>query len=607
MPFGAQIVDGGGVRFRLWAPAASEVAVCLAGDTGERVLAMQPGEGGWFTLLTMEARPGGRYWYLVDNTLRVPDPASRFQPDDAEGPSQIVNPLSWQWSDSGWSGRAWEETVIYELHVGTFTPAGSFAGVCERLDYLQDLGVTAIEIMPVADFPGARNWGYDGVLPFAPDSRYGHPDDFRALVQAAHERGLMVFLDVVYNHFGPVGNYLHHYAPQFFSTRHHTPWGPAINFDDAHSDTVRRFFIHNALYWLEEFHLDGLRLDAVHAIIDDSYPDILEELAAAVNSGPGQFRHVHLVLENDNNAAHYLQRDDDERARQYVAQWNDDIHHALHSLLTGETDGYYVDYQQLPAWYLGRCLAHGFGFQGELSIFRGSQRGESSTELPASGFVSFLQNHDQVGNRAFGERINSLAGDRQVQVAAAILLLAPAPPLLFMGQEFGATQPFQYFCSFSGDIAEAVTRGRRQEFAHFTRFRDTAVRDTIPDPNAVGTFDNSRLDWADLLDPGHVQWLAFYQQLLRIRRAEIIPRAAGARSGEFVMLGAQAIRVQWQLADGSMLTLIANVGDAPVPFIDDIGDKVRVLYAHPAALVAEVAAHRLPPWSLRWTLQAARR
>ncbi|HEY7774918.1 MAG TPA: malto-oligosyltrehalose trehalohydrolase, partial [Kineobactrum sp.] len=561
----------------------------------------------WFTLLTMAAGPGGRYWYLVDDTLRVPDPASRFQPDDVEGASQIIDPLSWQWSDSGWRGRAWEETVIYELHVGTFTSAGSFTGVCERLDYLLELGITAIELMPVADFPGDHNWGYDGVLPFAPDSSYGHPDDFKALVQAAHERGLMVFLDVVYNHFGPVGNYLHHYAPQFFSTRHHTPWGAAINFDDAHSDTVRRFFIHNALYWLEEFHLDGLRLDAVHAIIDDSYPDILEELAAAVNNGPGQHRHVHLVLENDNNAAHYLQRDGDERARQYVAQWNDDIHHALHSLLTHETEGYYADYQQLPAWYLGRCLAHGFGFQGEMSAFRGTRRGESSTEVPASGFVSFLQNHDQVGNRAFGERINSLAGDRQVQVAAAILLLAPAPPLIFMGQEFGATQPFQYFCSFSGEIAQAVTQGRRQEFSHFSQFRDTAVRDTIPDPNAVDTFDNSRLDWADLLEPDHIQWLAFYQQLLRIRSAEIIPRIAGATSGEFFLLGAQAIWVQWQLADGSLLTLIANVGDAPVPFTDDISNKVRVLYAHPAALVAEVAAHRLPPWSLRWTLRAPRR
>ncbi|PLW82582.1 malto-oligosyltrehalose trehalohydrolase [Kineobactrum sediminis] len=605
MPFGAHVVDEARVRFRLWAPAASEVAVCLQVDTGERVLAMTPEGDGWFALLTTEAGPGSRYWYLIDNDLRIPDPASRFQPEDVEGPSQVVNPLSWEWLDSSWRGRAWEEVVLYELHIGTFTPAGNFAGVCERLDYLVGLGISAIEIMPVADFPGDRNWGYDGVLPFAPDSSYGDPDEFKALIQAAHERGLMVFLDVVYNHFGPLGNYLHQYAPQFFSSRHHTPWGAAINFDDEHSDTVRRFFIHNALYWIEEFNLDGLRLDAVHAIVDDSYPDILEELAAAVNNGPGQERHVHLVLENDNNIARYMQRDNDESARQYVAQWNDDIHHALHILLTGETDGYYSDYEQLPGWYLGRCLAHGFGYQGEMSGFRGARRGEPSTELPAASFVSFLQNHDQVGNRALGERINALTGDRQVQVAAAILLLAPAPPLLFMGQEFGATQPFQYFCSFTGDMAEAVTRGRREEFSHFAQFSDPTARDRIPDPNAVDTFRNSKLDWADLLEPDHAQWLAFYQELLRLRQTEIIPRATGVGAGEFLLLGANAVWVQWQLAEGSVLTLIANIGDSPVSVSDDTGARARVLYAQPPALAAELAAHRLPPWSLRWTLQEA--
>jgi malto-oligosyltrehalose trehalohydrolase len=606
MPFGAELQEDGRVHFRLWAPGARQVDLCLEQETAETLLPMVADPEGWFTLCTESAASGSRYRYRIDGKLRVPDPASRFQPDDVHGPSQVLNPQDWQWRDSDWRGRPWEEAVIYELHVGTFSAEGSFAVVKERLDYLVELGVTAIELMPVADFPGTRNWGYDGVLPFAPDSSYGGPNDLKDLIQTAHRKGLMVFLDVVYNHFGPEGNYLHAYAPQFFTERHHTPWGAAINFDAPGCETVRQFFIHNALYWLEEYHLDGLRLDAVHAILDDSSPDILEELAAAVQQGPGRERPVHLILENDHNAAHYLSRDQHGHPQQYAGQWNDDIHHTLHILLSGESDGYYADYADRPIWYLGRCLAEGFGYQGEASAYRdGGARGEPSRTLPPTAFVSFLQNHDQVGNRAFGERIGTLVDEEALRAAMAVMLLAPAPPLLFMGEEFAAWAPFQFFCDFEADLAAAVTDGRRREFARFARFADPAVRETIPDPNAAATFVRSKLDWESLLEAPHRNWLVFYQYLLSLRRDQIIPRLAGMEggAGKYRQLGETGLRVQWRLGDGSSLSVLANLGEAPLPILAEELPAGEALYVHPPGLAVELAAHRLPPWSVAWFLR----
>ena len=485
------------------------------------------------------------------------------------GASEVVNPAAWPWRASEWHGRPWDEAVIYELHVGSFTSQGSFAALKIRLDYLVELGVTAIELMPVSDFPGERNWGYDGVLPFAPDSCYGRPDELKDLIQAAHRKNLMVFLDVVYNHFGPEGNYLHVYAPQFFTEHHHTPWGAAINFDDKGSEIVRQFFIHNALYWLEEYHLDGLRLDAVHAIIDDSSPDILEELAAAVAQGPGQGRHIHLILENDHNAAHYLSREGDAGPREYVAQWHEVIHHAVHGLLTGGTDGYYADYASRPAWYLGRCLAEGFAYQGESSFYRdGAMRGEPSGGLPPTAFVTFLQNHDQVGNRAFGERISMLASEEAVLAMVTIMLLAPSPPLLFMGEEFASNQPFQFFCDFGENIADAVAEGRRREFTRFGRSSDPDARETIPAPNAPATFAHSKLDWDSLEDTAHYDCLLFYQRLLALRHEKIIPRLPGIPGGEagFRLLGESGLRVQWRMGDGSLLILMANLAETTLSF-----------------------------------------
>lgn len=599
MPFGAEPTNSGEVRFRLWAPACERVELCIEGPGTDLSLPMEPTDDGWFEAISADAGPGTLYRYRVDGQMRVPDPAARHQPKDVHGPSQVVDPEAWEWKDDYWRGRPWDEAVVYELHVGAFSPSGDFAGVAERLDYLAGLGVTAVELMPLSDFPGARNWGYDGVLPFAPDSRYGRPDDLKRLIETAHAKGLMVLLDVVYNHFGPEGNYLHVYAPQFFTERHHTPWGAAINFDGEESRWVRQFFIHNALYWLEEYHFDGLRLDAVHAIADDSTPDILEELADAVHQGPGCDKHIHLVLENDNNAAHYL-RPSAERPGHYVAQWNDDIHHALHVLTTREKGGYYQDYRRSPASYLGRCLSEGFAYQGEPSPYRhGEARGEPTRGLPPTAFLSFLQNHDQIGNRAFGDRLTSLAPEEAVKAATALLLLAPSPPLLFMGQEWASHTPFLFFCNFGADLADAVTQGRRREFARFPEFSDPKVRDRIPDPSSLDTFRQSCLNWEQLEQPRARSWLDFHGELLRLRRQAILPlvRGAVART-EFSVFGPTALKVTWHFA-AAMLVVLANLSDEAVHTTDEA--EGNILYAYPKD--AEHFRNTLAAWSTIWRLR----
>jgi maltooligosyltrehalose trehalohydrolase len=409
---------------------------------------------------------------------------------------------------------------------------------------------------------------------------------------------------VVYNHFGPEGNYLHVYAPQFFTERHMTPWGAAINYDGEHSYWVRQFFIHNALYWLEEYHFDGLRLDAVHAIMDDSQPDILTELAQRVHDYFGTSRYIHLVLENDHNAAHYLERDAKAKACWYQAQWNDDIHHALHVLLTHETDGYYADYYHKPLRYLGRCLSEGFAYQGELSVYRHNEaRGEPSAQLPPTAFVSFLQNHDQVGNRAFGERITKLVKAAPLRAAMAVLLLAPSPPLLFMGEEWGCTQPFPFFCDFGPDLAPDVVAGRRQEFARFPQFSDPAARDRIPDPMNPDTFEQAVLHWEALAWPEHEQWLMLYRELLSLRRREIIPRLHRLphRHKATVQLSERALSSQWTLVDDAELFLLANLDDEPLAGFTPPQNHILYATHHMPALHLE--DYQLPPWSVIWSLR----
>ncbi len=600
MPFGAQPLPGGGARFRLWAPGVAAVALRL--DEAQELPMTQAGSG-WFELTAPSAQAGSRYRYRLPDGLLAPDPASRYNPDDIHGASEVVDPSSFDWPDGDWRGRPWEEAVVYELHVGSFTPAGNFAGVAERLDYLAELGVTAIEIMPVADFPGRRNWGYDGVLPFAPDAAYGRPEDFKRLVAAAHQRGLMVLLDVVYNHFGPEGNYLHAYAPDFFNPRHATPWGAAINFDGENSRAVRDFFIHNALYWLEEYHLDGLRLDAIHAICDDSAPDIVDELAEAVRRCPGRERQIHLILENDRNQARYLERDAAGNPRRSTAQWNDDIHHVLHVLASGENDGYYADYADEPARLLGRCLAQGFAYQGEASPYRGGEpRGEPSAHLPPGAFVDFLQTHDQIGNRAFGERLCHLASPAAQEAATALLLLAPQPPMLFMGEEFAAAQPFLFFCDFGPELARAVTEGRRREFSRFARFADPAARERIPDPNSEATFGACVLDWSASGRSPHREVLEHHRRLLALRRQWIVPRLAGMGNGspQLTLLAERALSLRWRLGDGSRLSLAANLGENTIEAAPANG---ALIFATANLDAATLAAGRLPPWSVAWHLQ----
>jgi malto-oligosyltrehalose trehalohydrolase len=460
--------------------------------------------------------------------------------------------------------------------------------------------MTAVELMPVSSFPGERNWGYDGVLPYAPAHSYGRPEDLKSFVNTAHAKKLMVFLDVVYNHFGPEGNYLPLYAPQFFTDRHRTPWGQAINFDGPRSRTVRDYFIHNALYWLNEYHFDGLRFDAVHAIFDDSKPDILTELAETVRNEFESERHIHLILENDNNASRYLTRDRNGNPSLYTAQWNDDIHHALHVLITGEKDGYYSDYAGNPARHLGRCLAEGFSFQGEPSAYRdGTPRGEPSRELPPSCFVSFLQNHDQVGNRAFGDRIASIADTRALKAAMTCVLLAPSPPLLFMGDEFAAATPFLFFCDFGPDLATKVTKGRRAEFAKFAQFGLPEAQSRIPDPNDVQTFLASKLDWNSLNQAQHQDWLRFCRELLACRHTEIVTRIRGIQTGEatFQTLGDKALSVCRPLQKGN-LRLLANFADHEIRITEKLHG--RLLYSSTPEW--KVETEKLPAFTAAWLL-----
>ncbi|MGI8539654.1 MAG: malto-oligosyltrehalose trehalohydrolase [Rubrobacteraceae bacterium] len=592
-PFGAKVLDDGAVEFRLRAPGAEKVEVEIEGSSRTFPLE-RDADSGIHVLETDMARPGDRYKFLIDGEHEVPDPASRFQPDDAHGPSEVIDPEDFDWHDDEWKGRPWHETILYELHVGTFSPEGTYAGVKERLDHIVELGATAIELMPLSDFPGRRNWGYDGVLPYAPDSSHGTPDELKDLIQTAHGKGLSVFLDVVYNHFGPDGNYLHSYAPDFFTDRHETPWGAAVNMDGEGSGHVREFFIHNALYWLEEFHMDGLRLDAVHAIKDDSEKHFLTELAERACAGPGRERHVHLVLENEENEASRLENE-------FAAQWNDDIHHALHVALTGEEVSYYSDYSDAPVKALGRCLAEGFAFQGEPSRHRGNERGEPSKALPPANFVSFIQNHDQVGNRAFGDRITALAKPEAVRAAMEIYLLSPQIPMLFMGEEWAASSPFLFFCDFEGELSEMVREGRRGEFAAFPEFSDEKTRERIPDPGSEETFLASKLRWEEIGEPEHGRWLAFYKRLLAVRREKIIPRLEGILGGDAAhrMVGERGLRAQWPMGDGSLLTLVANLSDEPRSgFENVVGEAIYATEGAEPGVSGE-----LPAWSVVWYLR----
>jgi maltooligosyltrehalose trehalohydrolase len=527
-------------HFQLWAPAQSDPRLEIEGAEPVALAARQDG----VFVAEVPAAPGTRYRFVLDDGLAVPDPASRAQSGGVHGWSVVVDPEAYPWRHPEWRGRPWEETILQELHVGTL---GGFKGVAGELERIAALGVTAIELMPIGAFSGTRNWGYDGVLPFAPAESYGTPDDLRALVDTAHGLGLSVFLDVVYNHFGPDGNYIGAYAPGFFHTDVDTPWGGAVAVDEPH---VAAYFRENALMWLEDYRFDGLRFDAVHAI---GNPAFLDRLAQEIRAQlPG--RHVHLVLENEHNEADRL------TDGLYDAQWNDDFHNVLHVLLTGESDAYYTDFADRPAERLARCLGEGFIYQGEPSVNQdGKRRGSPSGHLRPSAFVSFLQNHDQVGNRALGERLTLLTDKAKLRSATALLLLCPQVPLLFMGDETGSQSPFLFFTDFHDDLADAVREGRRKEFAKFAAFADEAARETIPDPNAETTFAASRPQPG----PDAQEWEDFYRTLIALRTQVIVPRLKGAMSSGTQVLGEKAVAASWRLGDGATLTIALDLGDTP--------------------------------------------
>ncbi len=553
MRWGPELLADGRARFRLWAPDREAVMLEIEGSEPH---SMAGEDDGWFAV-EIEAVPGARYRFRVDENVAVADPASRQQRGGVHGWSVLSDPAAYVWRSSGWAGRPWEETVIEEIHAGLL---GGFGGVAERLPEIADLGITAIELMPIGASGGVRNWGYDGVLPYAVTESYGSPDDLKALVDRAHECGLMVFLDVVYNHLGPDGNYLGAYASGFFDEHAHTPWGGAVA---VSREPVRRFFIENALMWLGEHRMDGLRFDAVHAIADNGF---LDDLAREIRSAFPD-RHIHLVLENESNDADRL------APGLYDAQWNDDFHNALHVLLTGESEAYYRGFADDPTQKLARCLAEGFIYQGETPPGADHARGKPSGHLPATRFVSFLQNHDQIGNRALGERLPLLTDPERLRAATALLLLCPQIPLIFMGDSDGSQTPFLFFTDFHDELADAVREGRRGEFADFAAFADEEARARIPDPNDPATFAASRPQPG----PDAQEWRAFYRELLALRSRVLIPRLRDAHGLEPKVLGDGAVVARWRMGDGAALTIALNLGKAAVIFPEPDGEALFAL------------------------------
>lgn len=548
--------EADGVSFCVWAPSRKEVELVLnPGSSSSRRRRLTPAGDGMFTGAFPDVTPGDVYAYALDGEGPFPDPASRFQPHGVHGPSAVVDPHAYTWSDQAWRGVPLREAIIYELHIGTFTPAGSFAGVMERLPYLAELGVTVIELMPVADFPGSRNWGYDGVSLFAPSRAYGVPDDLRRLVDAAHGLGLAVLLDVVYNHFGPDGAYGSLFSPFYFSERHRSPWGAAVNLDGEGSTHVREFFIENALHWLHEYHFDGLRLDATHGLIDDSPRHFFAELAARVRASVPR-RTVLLIAEDERNLAAIV-RPPEEDGWGLDAIWADDLHHHIRRLSAGDRDGYYEDYSGAIA-DIATTIRQGWFYRGQFSAHRGEPRGTDPAGVPLERMVICLQNHDQIGNRPFGRRLNHQIEPALFRALSALLLFLPETPLLFMGQEWAASTRFLFFTDHHADLGRLVTEGRRAEFSRFQAFADPVTRTGIPDPQARSTFEDSRLVWAERALAPHAGVLDLYRTLLRLRRSE----AALQRSERFeaVALDEACLALVRGTSQGDTLLLVACLG-----------------------------------------------
>lgn len=560
--WGAEILADGTVRFRLWAPGQQHITLRAEGQDH----AMQSDADGWFSLTLDGLQHGAEYNYVLADGTVVPDPAARAQRDEVNGPSLVIDPQHYHWQQPHWQGRPWQESVVYELHIGTFTAEGTFQAAIARLPALAELGITMIEVLPVSQFGGNRGWGYDGVLLYAPHSAYGSPDDFKAFVDAAHALNLSVVLDIVLNHFGPEGNYLPLLAPQFFHEERMTPWGAGIAYD---VDAARRYIMEAPLYWLKEFNLDGLRFDAIDQIEDSSAQHVLIEIAERIRREIPQ-RPIHLTTEDSRNVIFLHPRDENGNTPLFSGEWNDDFHNAIHVFATGETHAYYQDFAQAPEKRIARILTEGFAYQGEVSPQSGEARGVPSAGQPPVAFVDFIQNHDQVGNRAQGDRLITLAGSDRTKVLLATLLLSPHIPLLFMGEEYGETQPFLFFTDFHGDLAKAVREGRAKEFTGHAGHDEN-----VPDPNAEETFTRSKLDWAKTHSDEGKAWLALTRQLLQVRQQHLVPLLADAPGGCGSVLHTAPgyVAVRWQFPQGE-LSMALNIGEQTQPLPEMAGKTI---------------------------------
>lgn len=567
--WGADYVAENVARFRLWATGQQRVTLRLNGND----LEMTPSGDGWFEREVSGVAPGTEYNFVLADGMVVPDPASRAQKADVNGPSLVIDPEQYRWQNTQWRGRPWEEAVVYEMHIGTFTPQGTFRAAIEKLPYLAELGITMLEVLPVSQFGGNRGWGYDGVLLYAPHSAYGTPDDFKAFIDAAHGHGLSVVLDIVLNHFGPEGNYLPLLAPDFFHKERHTPWGAGIAYD---VDAARRYIAEAPLYWLREYHLDGLRFDAIDQIEDSSEKHVLIEIAERIRADITD-RPIHLTTEDCRNVTFLHPRNEDGSVPLFTGEWNDDFHNAIHVLATGETHAYYQDFADEPEKRVARVLAEGFAYQGEVSPQSGDARGVDSKNQPPVAFVDFIQNHDQVGNRAQGERLITLAGAARTRVLLATLLLSPHIPLLFMGEEYGETNPFLFFTDFHGDLAKAVREGRAKEFDGHAGHEG----ESVPDPNEESTFTRSKLDWHKPDEEEGEAWLALTRKLLALRQRYLVPllATAGGQSGHVLATAPGFLAVSWRFPKGT-LSLALNIGEQPQTLPEMPGET---LFAWPQA------------------------
>ncbi|HDC4404287.1 TPA: malto-oligosyltrehalose trehalohydrolase [Enterobacter cloacae] len=550
--WGAEFISGDVVRFRVWAEGQLQLTLRLA----ERDLPMTAVGNGWFQIDVPGVTHGTEYQFVLQDGMAVPDPASRAQKGDVNGPSVVIDPGRYQPNNPDWAGRPWEETVIYELHIGTFTPQGTFRAAIDKLPYLAELGITQLEVMPVSQFGGNRGWGYDGVLLYAPHSAYGTPEDFHVFIDAAHGLGLSVVLDIVLNHFGPEGNYLPLLSPAFFDAQRMTPWGNGIAYE---REPVRHYILDAPLFWLTEYRLDGLRFDAIDQIKDTASKHILQQIAETIREALPD-RHIHLTTEDSRNVIFLHPRDEKGATPLFTAEWNDDFHNAAHVFATGETHAYYQDFAFEPEKKFARALAEGFVYQGEVSLQTGHSRGVECHTQPPTFFVDFIQNHDQTGNRAQGERLITLAGADKTRVLLAALLLSPHIPLLFMGEEYGETNPFLFFTDFHGDLAKAVREGRAKEFTgHSGHDGD------VPDPNDEQTFARSKLDWHNVTTAQGKSWLRFTRSLLVLRHRYLVPllRPGGTVEGKIVKTAPGMVAVSWSFPTGT-LSLALNIGNKPV-------------------------------------------